>query len=83
MLKARAPLWWYDLRYGIGWRAPVLLGAIVILIVVAARHGALSPEALAERQRQLEEQCVARGGHVVVTIEKFGVSRNCYGADGG
>ena len=48
-------------------------------IVVAARHGASSPEALAERQRQLEEQCVARGGHVVVTIEKFGVSRNCYG----
>lgn len=80
MHEVRAPLWWYDLKYGIGWRAPVLLAAILILLAAAIGFGASNPEALAERQRQAEARCVARGGHIVVTVEKFRVSRNCYGA---
>lgn len=80
MHKARAPLWWYDLRYGNGSRVSVLLGSILILIVVAISFGASNPEALAERQLQVEARCVAQGGHIVVTVEKFGVSRICYGA---
>ena len=80
MRKAWGPLWCYDLRYGIDWRIPVVLGAILVLMAVWVICGPSNSGATAEQQRQMEARCAARGGHLVMVLQKFGVSRVCFGA---
>lgn len=62
MRKWRGPLWWYELRFGVDWKGLSLVGLIAVVVVAAIFAGV--PRWLPERQKAMEETCVATGGHI-------------------
>ena len=63
MRRARGPLWWYELRYTLGWQVPALVGLASVLLIIAAVAGL--PQWIVQKQNAMGFACLADGGRIV------------------